>query len=139
MLTDSFENDAKVWVTILKNTLHSGNHIGCSRLYALQMMIDKRLGWQANGLFESERKYAPTMETCSRLCEFAKQPEVSANEKNIFMHIMIDLLTIELNNLPKEAPRRLQSHFDHLDEMYPDDVPDLDLDQPLDLGWDIPL
>ena len=138
MFTKSFENDLKVWIEVAKSSLHCGNAVGAARLHALQMMIDLRLGWV--GMMH-EQKHRPMMETCSRLCEFAKENGTAA-ETNIFIHIIIDLMTTELNNLPKEPPARLsqvtQSHFDHLDEMYPDGK-DFDDDTPLDVGWDIPL
>ena len=121
MYTESFESDAKVWVTVLKNSLHSGNRIGCARLHMVQQMISRRLEWQNRGHFESERKFRPTMEACVRLCEFAKQPEITANEKNIYMHTMIDLLETELRNLPPDNTSRLVERFN--DSLHSGDLP----------------
>lgn len=121
MYTESFESDAKVWVTVLKNSLHSGNGIGCARLHMVQQMIKQRLDWQRGGHFESEHKFRPTMEACIRLCEFGKQREITAAEKNIYIHTMIDLLETELRNLPSKHTSRSVERFN--DYLHSGDLP----------------
>jgi hypothetical protein len=142
MYTKTFESDAKVWIQVLKSTLNSGNRVGSARLYVVKQMIDRRLTWLANGNWhgrgsDPELMHELTMEACSRLCEFASESVVTASEKNIYIHIMIDLLQTELKDLPlKQAIHR------NIEEFFETPVPDgKDVDKtnsafspPLDAG-----
>jgi len=83
------------------------------------------------------------METLSRLCEFGKEKGTAA-EKNIFMHIMIDLMESTLNELIRQQERekhsqRLAQGFSDgkdFEEPYPpEDGPDF-LIPPLNLPPD---
>ena len=143
MYTIVIENDLKLWREVAKSTLHSGNKVGSARLHALQMMVDEAhdtaLYWDV--------KYKPTLLSVSKLCQFAKKEHVTANEKNIFIHIIIDLLEIQLKNLPTEPPRRLvdwhvpeQFQNSGDDPFYPFVPPPQDIEEnppPAELG-DIP-
>lgn len=148
MFTNTHAADLKLWIGVAKSSLHCGNKVGSARLHALQMMIDEEAdtGYWPTG--QEERK--ETLKNVSRLCLFAKKEHVTAHEKNIFIHIIIDLMETELRNLPTEPPRRLvdqpkQDEFgidweapeppQALDEPYPTEdspeylIPPSDLDE----------
>lgn len=118
MYTKSFESDLRVWITVAKTSLHCGNAVGSARLHALQMMVNLRLGWVD---MMSEHKHRPMMETCVRLCELGKELGTAA-EKNIFIHIIIDLMETELSNLPKEPNWSIRDFTQS-----PDDTSDIPL------------
>lgn len=129
MYVKTFESDAKVWMLVLQSTLGSGNRIGGARLFALKQMIDRRLAWLDNGHWhgrgdDPELKHKSVMEACSRLCEFASESVITASEKQIYIHIMFDLLQTELDNLPKDQSNRAIERL--LEHDVPDDGKDFD-------------
>lgn len=108
MYTVVIGNDLRLWIEVAKSTLHSGNKVGSARLHALQMMIDET----ADNALYWEDKHRPTLMSVSKLCQFAKKEHVTANEKNIFIHIIIDMLETQFKNLPKEEPPRRLINWD---------------------------
>lgn len=139
MYTTAIENDLKLWIDVAKSTLHSGNKVGSARLHALQMMVDEAHDTSVYW----EEAYQPVLRHVSRLCVFAKMDHVTANEKNIFIHIIIDLLETQLKNLPKEPPRRLvnwdepEPSQNGFEEPYPTEDSQDNLIPPADLVGDI--
>lgn len=109
-----FLDEVRVWKRVTDLSFGNGHHITNARLHALQRMIEWRLSFQEHyiwqvGLFDQYDSKIE-LETMIRLCDFAKQEDVTAAEKQIYLHLIRDICNTLINAAPAlEIPRKVTS------------------------------
>lgn len=99
-----FLDDVRVWKRVVDLSFGQGHHITNARLHALQRMIEWRLSFQEHytwrvGLFDHYDSKIE-LETMIRLCDFAKSKDVTAAEKQIYLHLIRDICNTLINAAP---------------------------------------
>lgn len=134
------KNNLKLWKRVAQTSIGGGNRVTSARLYALSLMIEDETNfnpaWDDDGQVMLDFLY-----DLSRLVKFAGRDIVSAKEKTIFLHIIMDWCDGKLREVEEwenKTASRLVQHFERFDEPNPPQDSSERLNSSSDLLGEIP-